>query len=94
MQKTSLKNKKNSAKGNQEERLEDRNQKGHESKYAGLIFHHFFLHQRIFEGLMQRMMSSQSFHETNKEILSFVRSKLDLCNSLLFGAPKRDIAKL
>ena len=43
---------------------------------------------------MQRMMSSQSFHETNKEILSFVSSKLDLCNSLLFGAPKRDIAKL
>ena len=29
--------------------------KGHESKYA-LLFHHFFHHQRIFEGLMQRMM--------------------------------------
>ena len=33
---------KNSAKGNQDERLEERNQKGHESKCAGLIFHHFF----------------------------------------------------
>ena len=56
----------NSAKGNQKERLEERNQKGHESKCAGLMFHHFFHHQRIFEGLMQRMMSSQSFNDTNK----------------------------
>ena len=32
---------KNSAKGNQDEKLEERNQKGHESKCAGLIFHHF-----------------------------------------------------
>ena len=56
----------NSAKGNQEERLKERNQKGHESKCAGLMFHHFFHHQCIFEGLMQRMMSYQSFHDTNK----------------------------
>ena len=32
----------NSAKGNQEERLEEGSQKGHESKYAGLMFHQFF----------------------------------------------------
>ena len=35
-------------------------------KCAGLMFHHFFHHQRIFEGLMQRMMSSQSCHVTSK----------------------------
>ena len=57
----------NSAKGNQEERLEERNQQGHESNCAWLMFHHFFFHhQHIFEGLMQRMMSSQSFRDTNK----------------------------
>ena len=43
-----------------------KNQKGHESKCAGLIFHPFFHHQPIFEGLMQRIISSQSFHDTNK----------------------------
>ena len=56
----------NSAKGNQEERLEERNQKSHKSKCAALMFHHYFHHQRIFDGLMQRMMSSQSFCDTNK----------------------------
>lgn len=41
------------SKGNQKERLEEGNQKGHGSKCAGLMFYRrFFHHQCIFEGLM------------------------------------------
>ena len=76
MQRTSESKIQNSAKGNQEERLEERNQKGHKYKCAGLMFHHFFHHQLIFEGLMQRMISSQSFHDTNKVQNVFKGNKL------------------
>ena len=67
--------------------------KGHESKYA-LLFHHFFHHQRIFEGLMQRMLSSQSYHDTNKVQNVFKGNNLHqhLISSFLLSIQQRNFS--
>jgi len=46
------------------------------------------------KGNIAKIRKFLSMHTTEKPIHSFILSKLDTCNSILFGLPKRTISKL